>query len=85
MATQLVTGATHDVGSALGSDTVETSVSPGVVSRRPADNPHLIKGTRSERDSNPRGGLPHQPHFQAVGSAVQGGAPKGTAYSESRR
>ncbi len=28
-----------------------------------AEIPYSISETRSERDSNPRGGLPHQPHF----------------------
>jgi hypothetical protein len=28
--------------------------------------PYLLREMRSERDSNPRGGFPHQPHFQSV-------------------
>jgi len=35
--------------------------------------PYLLGETRSERDSNPRGGFPHQPHFQVSGAGCKAG------------
>jgi hypothetical protein len=35
--------------------------------------PYLLRETRSEGDSNPRGGSPYQPHFQTVRAACTKG------------
>jgi hypothetical protein len=35
--------------------------------------PYLLMEMRSERNSNPRGGFPHQPHFQTVRAACTEG------------
>jgi hypothetical protein len=39
-----------------------------ILSTWAAQMPYLQRETRSERDSNPRGGFPHQPHFQVSGA-----------------